>query len=174
MTVVAFAKTQMQVSRCLGRKDFSGAIRVLEGSLSNNSTDIPSLEMIALCYRWSQRNDMAIATAQQVLAYDSKSFGAIRLLSEVYAEQNDHDAAAKLARLGMENYPEPLPATPKMAFWLLRLCAAIFPSFKRIEESAKRELADPNKDTKEWYSWAKQYLAWYDTTFGSKQTPTVH
>ncbi|MDP2265890.1 MAG: hypothetical protein Q8J70_04980 [Thiobacillus sp.] len=174
MTALAFATTQMQIARCIGQKDFNGAIRVLEGSLSNNSTDIPSLQMIALCYRWSQRNDMAIASAQQVLAYDSKHFGAISLLSEIYAEQKNYDAAARLARLGIENYPEPLPATPKLFFWLLRLGSAVFPRLKRIEASAKRDLADPNKDTREWYSWAKKYLAWYETTFGNKQTPTVH
>ena len=174
MSIVAFAKNQMQVARCIGRKDFRGAIRILESSLSDNSTDIPSLEMIALCYRWSQRNDMAIATALQVLAYDAKNFGAIRLLSEVYAEQSEYDAAAKLARLGMENYPKPLPATPKMVFWFLRLAAKIFPSVKRIEETAKRDLADPDKDKRAWYSWAKQYLAWYDASFGNKETPTVH
>lgn len=174
MSVVAFAKNQMRVGRCIGRKDFRGAIRILESSLSNNSSDVPSLQMIALCHRWSQRNDLAIATAQQVLAYDSENFGAIWLLSEVYADQNEHDAAAKFARLGMENYPKHSPGTPKWVFWFLRLGAAIFPSFKRIEESAKRDLTDPDKDTREWYSWAKEYLTWYDASFGNKQTPTVH
>ena len=108
MSVVAFAKTQMEVARHIGRKDFDGAIRVLEGSLSHTPTDIPFLEMIALCYRWSHRNDMAIPAAQQALAYDANNFGAVRLLSEIYAERNEYDTAARFVRLGLESYPEPL------------------------------------------------------------------
>jgi len=174
MSVVAFAKTQMEVARRIGRKDFDGAIRVLEGSLSHKPTDIPFLEVIALCHRWSHRNDMAIAAAQQALAYDANNFGAVRLLSEIYAERNEHDTAARFVRLGLESYPEPLPPMPKIFFWILRLAAIVFPRLTRIEESAKRDLGDRNKDIREWYAWAKQYLAWYDTASGSQQTPTVH
>ena len=174
MSAVAFAKTQMEVARHIGRKDFDGAIRVLEGALGHKPTDIPFLEMIALCHRWSHRNDMAIAAARQALAYDANNFGAVRLLSEIYAERKEHDTAARFVRLGLESYPEPLPPVPKIFFWVLRLAARVFPRLTRIEEGAKRDLGDPNKDNREWYAWAKQYLAWYDTASGSPQTPTVH
>lgn len=174
MSAIAFAKTQMEVARCVGRKDFDGAIRVLEASLSHDSTDIPSLEMIALCHRWSYRDDMAIATAQQALAYDPKSFGAIRLLSEMYAERDDHDTAARFVRLGLESFPEPAPPVPNMFFWILRLISIVVPRLRRLEEAAKRDLGDRNKDNREWYSWAKQYLAWYDAASGNQQMPTVH
>lgn len=174
MSIVSFAKTQMQAAQCVGRKDFDGAIRVLEQSLSNDSKDIPYLEMIALCHRWSHRNDMAVATAEQVLAYDPKDFGAIRLLSEIHAERNEHDTAAQFVRLGLENYPEALPATPRFFFWVLRFVAIVFPRVRRIEEAAKRDISDPNKANGEWYSWAKQYLAWYDSASGNQQTPMVH
>ena len=164
----------MQAARCIGGKDFDGAIRVLERSLSNDSTDIRYLEMIALCHRWSHRNDLAISTAEQVLAYDPKDFAAIRLLSEIHAERNEHDTAAQFVRLGLENYPEPLPATPKIFFWVLHLVAFVFLRVRRIEETAKRDISDPNKASGAWYSWAKQYLAWYDSASGNRQTPTVH
>lgn len=174
MFVVAFAKTQMEVARHIGRKDFDGAIRVLEGSLSHTPADIPFLEMIALCHRWSHRNDMAIAAAQQALAYDTNNFAAVRLLSEIYAERNEHDTAARFVRLGLESYPEPLPPMPKIFFWVLRLAAMVSPRLARIEEGANRDLGEQNKDNREWYAWAKQYLAWYETVSGSQQTPTVH
>ncbi len=174
MSVVSFAKTQMEVGRCIGRKDFDAAIRILEGSLSHDPTDIPSLEMIALCHRWSHRNDMAIAAANQALAYDSKNFDAIRLLAEIYAERNEHETAVRFVRLGLESYPESLPPLPKIFFRVLHLFAAVLPRLRRIEEAARRDLGDRNKDNREWYSWAKQYLAWYDTASGSLQTPTVH
>lgn len=174
MSIAKFAKNQMQVAQCIGREDYDGAIRLLEESLSNSSKDLYALEMIALCHRWSHRDDLAIASARKALAYDPKHFGAIRLLSEIYAERKDHETAVQFTRLGLENYPSPLPATPKAFLWLLRVGAAIFPRLKRIYESAQGDLADPNKDCAEWYSWAKEYLTWYDSAFGGKQNPMVH
>jgi tetratricopeptide (TPR) repeat protein len=174
MSIVRFAKNQMRGAQCIGRENFDGAIRFLEESLSNSSTDTPSLEMIAMCHRWSHRNDMAIASAQRALAYGPKHFGALRLLSEIYAEWKEHDIAAKFIRLGLESYPEPLPTTPKIFFWVFRLGATTFPRLRRIEEAAKRDIDDPNSGNDEWYSWAKQYLVWYDAAYGNHQTPTVH
>lgn len=174
MQLMDFAKVQIEVGRCVGGKDYKGAIRVLEGSLSNNSKDAPSLVMIAMCHRWSNNIDEAIAMAQRALAYDPMSFEAIRLLSEIYADRKEHEAAAQFARLGLDNYPEPTPSIPKFFFWVLRIGALILPRLKRVEKNVREDLADPDKDTREWYSWAKQYLAWYDSTYQSKHTPTVH
>lgn len=129
--------------------------------------------LIALCHRWSHRNDMAIAAARQALAYEPTDFGPIRLLSEIHAERKEHDTAVQFVRLGLENYPEPLQAPPRFLFWVLRSAAVFFPRLRRVEEAATRDLGDPGKDNEEWYSWAKQYLAWYDSTFGKRQTLTV-
>jgi tetratricopeptide (TPR) repeat protein len=172
MSVVSLARNQMRLARLIGRQDFDGAIRLMDGSLSNTAADIPDLEMMAYCHRWSHRNDMAIILAQKVLTYDPKYFGAFRLLSEIYTEQDDHERAAKFARLGIENFPDPFPSIPKLLFWLLRIGAALFPRLKRINESAKRDLTDLNKDNKEWYLWAKEYLHSYDSVTG-KHSPTV-
>jgi tetratricopeptide (TPR) repeat protein len=174
MSLVTLAKNQMQVARLIGRQDFDGVIRVLEESLSNSANDVPDLEMMALCHRWCQRNDMAIGSAQKVLTYDPKHFGAIRLLSEIYAEREDYETAAKFARLGLDNYPAPFPRIPKVFFWILRIGAVLFPRLKRIDESAKRDLTDLNKEDNEWYFWAKQYLSWYDSVNRGKHTPTMH
>jgi tetratricopeptide (TPR) repeat protein len=171
---MAFAKAQLEVGRCVGRKDYDGAIRTLEGTLSNTSADAPSLTMIALCYRWSNRNDDAIITGQRVLEYDPTNFDAAQLLSEIYAERKEHEPAARFARLGLDNFPEPTPAPPKFILWILRIGALVIPRLRRVEESVRRDLADPEKSKREWYLWAKQYLAWYDSAFGNNQTPTVH
>lgn len=174
MQLVAFAKTQLEVGRCVGRKDYDGAIRVLESSLSNTNADTHSLVMIALCHRWSNRNDDAIEMAQRALSHDSGSFGAYRLLADVYAERKEHEMAVRFVRLGLDNFPEPTPPAPKFIFWLLRVGSLFIPRLRRVEEAARTELADPNNDTRDWYAWAKQYLAWYDSEFGDKLMPTVH
>jgi tetratricopeptide (TPR) repeat protein len=174
MQIMNFAKVQIEVGRCVGRKDFDGAIRVLESSLSNSSNDVHSLVMIAMCHRWSNRSDEAIVMAQRALAYDPKSFEAFQLLSEIYAERKEHETAAQFTRLGLDNFPEPTPSVPKFFFWVLRIGALVIPRLKRVEKSAREDLADPNKGVREWHSWAKQYLAWYDSEYRSKHTPTVH
>jgi hypothetical protein len=112
--------------------------------------------------------------AQRALEHDPTSFGAFQLLSEIYVERKEHETAAQFTRLGLDNFPEPTPSTPKFFFWVLRIGALLIPRLKRVEESVREDLADPNKEMREWYSWAKQYLAWYDASFQSKQTPTVH
>lgn len=164
----------MEVGRRVGRKDYDGAIRVLERSLSNTADDSPSLVMIALCHRWSKRNDDAVNVAQRVLSYDKDNFEAIRLLSAVHADKGEHDLASKFVRMGIEKYPEPTPSTPRYVFWLLRIGASVFPRLRRVEESTREHLADPDRDKREWYSWAKQYLAWYDSVSGKRRSPTVH
>ncbi|MDO8387384.1 MAG: hypothetical protein Q7T13_13425 [Polaromonas sp.] len=174
MSLIAFAQIQMELGRRIGRKDYDGAISILESSLSNTAKDVHALEMIAHCHRWSNRIDMAIDTARRVLVHDPKKFGALRLLSEVYAERNEHDIAAPFVRLGLESYPEPTPPAPRVVFWALRLAASVVPRIKRVEEDAREHLADPNKEVRDWFSWAKQYLAWYDSISGDKQTPIVH
>jgi len=167
-------KSQIQVARRIGQKDYDGAIRILEGTLEKNKKDIPSLSMIALCHHWSGRSDMAIACTKQVLTFDTKNFDAIRLLSEIYAERAEHQMAAEHIRLGLENYPTPLPATPKIFFWLLRFVSYVYPKFKALEKEAREEIGNPNKSNEDWFDWAKQYLAWYDQTQGEKKSPTLH
>lgn len=174
MGLVAFAKTQLEVGRCVGRKDYDGAIRVLESSLSNSNADAHSLVMIALCHRWSNRNDDAIEMAQRALYHDSKNFGAYRLLAEVYAERKEHAMAVRFVRLGLDHFPEPTPPAPKLIIWLLRVSAFFVPRFRRVTETARTELTDPDSDTRDWFAWAKQYLAWYDSEYGDKHVPTLH
>jgi tetratricopeptide (TPR) repeat protein len=153
MQLVAFAKTQVAVGRCIGRKDYDGAISVLENSLSNTDADAPSLLMIALCHRWSNRNDDAITMAQRALSHDSRNFEAYRLLADIYTERKQHEMAVRFVRLGLENFPEP-STPPKFFFWLLRFGAFFLPRLKRMEETARTELTHSNSETRDWYTWA--------------------
>lgn len=174
MRLASFAKTQLKLARCIGRKDYDGAIRVLESSLSNTDEDAPSLVMVARCHRWSKRDDDAIGVAQGALSCDAGNFEAYRLLADIHAEREEHETAVRFVRLGLDNFPEPTPPVPKYIFWILRVSALVIPRFKRAEEKTRRELADIDSETRDWYAWAKQYLAWYGSQFGGKHTPTVH
>lgn len=167
-------KDRLEMSRCIGGKNYDKAIRIISRGLTNSEKDAPSLEMIALCHHWAGRDETAIASANQVLAYNARSFDAIELLGSIYANRSEHETAAKYVRLGLENFPEPSPPVPRFLFSILRLVGFIIPRFRKIAREAEAGIGDPNKSKKEWYLWAKDYLAWYDKTCNNKQSPTVH
>jgi tetratricopeptide (TPR) repeat protein len=166
MLLAGFLKDQMKISQLVGKNDYEGAIRVLEGSLTNTSEDIPSLEMIALFHSYTGQDEKAIETANKVLAFDANSFGALRLLSQEYAERDEHEIAVNYAKKGVENYPsEDQFAPPDWLFSILKLSAKCSDRFKRIEQHAKKDIAGFNKDRVDWLTWAKEYLSWYDEAY---------
>jgi|SRR5712691_427264 len=174
MSFISDAKVQLQAARCVGRKDYDEAIRVLEAALSGSPRDVPFLELIAHCHYWANREDLALTSAQKALELDPKSFGAIKFMSGIYAKRTEHEVAAQYVRRGLENYPKPLPTPPKAFFLFLRLASFLFPRLRAIEKRAREDIADPNKSNSDWYTWARQYLAWYDGTHSDRTSPTVH
>jgi tetratricopeptide (TPR) repeat protein len=174
MSFVRFSKTQLQLARFVGRKDFDGAIRVLEASLSQGADDVPALLMIALCHRWAHRDEDAILAARRVLASDPNSFEAIQLLSETHAQRGEHDVAVQFVRVGLESDPAPVPVPPTFFLWFVRIAAYLFPRLRHIENAAKAHLSDAKSGRAEWFAWARQYVAWYDQVAGNQRKPTIH
>jgi tetratricopeptide (TPR) repeat protein len=174
MAIATFFKVQWQVARRVGRKDFDGAIRVLEEALNGGAMDVHHLDLIAHCHYWAKREEMAIASAKRALDIDPKFFGAMKLLSEIYARRTDHDTAAQYVRRALEQYPQPLPATPKGFFGILRAASFLFPRLRSVAVRAREDIGNPNKNTEQWYAWAKEYLAWYDQARGESTSPTIH
>ena len=162
-TVARSLKIHMKIAPLVGRKDFEGALRILEGELTGTDEDKPYIEMVAHCHLWSGNQEKAIEMAKKALALNPSSFEMPRMLSQIYAEREDHEQAIKYVKNGLSNYPsEDLPAPPKWAFSLLKLAGIFSARWKRVEEATKEDLRDPDKDRREWQAWAKDYLAWYD------------
>ena len=134
--------------------------------------DVPHLELIAHCHYWAKREEMAIASAKRALDIDPKSFGAMKLLSEIYATRTDHDTAAQYVRRALEHYPQPAPATPGAFVGILRATSFLFP--RRIAVRAREEIENPDKNTEQWHAWAKEYLAWYDQARGESKSLTIN
>ena len=174
MLIATFWKVQWQLALRFGRKDFDGAIRVLEAALNGGATDVQYLEMIAQCHDWAKREEMAIASAKRALEVDAHSFEAMKLLSEIHARRIEHDIAASYVRRALEQYPQPLAQTPKVFFGILRAISLVFPRLRSLTARAKEDIGNPNKAKEQWYAWAKEYLAWYDETHGTSIRPTVH
>jgi tetratricopeptide (TPR) repeat protein len=164
---------QMKAARCMGRGDYTQALEHLKELNDSEGSDPYTLCMIARCYEGAEDLDSAIGAANDALSFDSEHFESLQLLSRVYLSRKDYEKTKDYVQRTLQNFPEPLPGPPRFFFWVLRVLS-IFPAIKRLEEAAKEDLADPNKDTKQWYDWAKKYLKWYGEEFGEKAEQTVH
>lgn len=157
-------------SRMIGRQEFDKAIDYLRLGLKGNKSDLSSLEMIAHCYHWAGRADEAINACRVALRCDPKSFDMHSMLSQLLAEKGEHQDAAIHARRGLECFPEPLPEIPRFVTSVFRTLGRMFPRLR--EPDANEALRRVEAEQAEWFSWAKDYLSWYDRIHNDKIGPT--
>lgn len=163
----------LRFARQIGRGQLDEAIREMRAALKGNASDLASLEMIAQCHDWLGRADDAMSACQQALKYDPHSFCMHALLSRLHAARDEHDDAAMHARRGLECYPEPLPPLPRFFETAHTFLSRIFPRY-RGSPSPNEALRSAETERAEWYSWAKQYLDWYDAIYGETTQPRQH
>jgi tetratricopeptide (TPR) repeat protein len=167
-------REMFHVARCIGRKDFPEAIRTLQSSLVNNSSDTSALELLAHCHRWAGDEEKAAELAAQILRYDANDFAGLKLLGEIHAKRDEPEKAAAFLRRALENYPQAIkPISPKvvaMTKWFSR----IFPPLRHLTPRDFEVLEDPSGGDRTWFAWAKEYLAWYDSATGSNSSPVLH
>jgi tetratricopeptide (TPR) repeat protein len=147
-----------------------GAIVYLRAGLKGDASDLASLEMIAQCHLWAGRTDEAIATCGEALGYNLGSFDTHSMLAQLLAEKGEHEDAAVHVRKGLECYPEPLPEIPHFVASAIKGLSRIFP-FLRAPDAA---LQQAEAERAAWFDWAKQYLSWYDLTYGETVKPKEH
>jgi tetratricopeptide (TPR) repeat protein len=163
MNIAKSLKTQMRVAPLIGRKDYEGALRILEGEITGTAEDMLYLEIIVFCHLETGNQEKAIETAKKALALNPTSFEMPKMLSQLFAEREDHEQAVKYVKIGLSNYPtEVPPVPPNWACGLLKLAGKFSPRWKRVEEATKDDFRDPDKDRREWQVWAQEYLTWYD------------
>jgi tetratricopeptide (TPR) repeat protein len=163
MNAARFLMIQMKVAPLVGLRDFKGALRILEGELTGTDEDTPYLEIVAHCHLEAGNQEMAIETAKKALTLNPTNFEMPRMLSQIYAESEAHEQAVTYVKIGVCNYPsDALPVLPIWAFGVLKLAGKFSARLKRVEEATKDDLRDSDKGRRDWQSWAKEYLAWYD------------
>jgi tetratricopeptide (TPR) repeat protein len=168
MKISSFIKSQLKVSR----NDYEGALQILEGELTGTNEDLLCLGMITQYQLWAGNTEKAIGTAKQVLAIDPNNFEMLKMLSLIYAEQENHKDAIEFVKIAIQNYkPEGDPAAPQWMFSTLKLAGKFSSRLKQIEETAREELGDPNKSGREWREWADEYLAWYNEASKTRLQP---
>lgn len=155
----------MKIAPLIGQGDYSAALRILENELNKTPEKIPYLEMIAQCQWQSGNEEKAIETAKKALALDPMNFEMPRMLSQIFAEHEDHEQAVQYVKVGLSNFPsEPFPPPPSFLFSALKLAGKLSARWKRVQEAAEQDLRDPGKDSREWQSWANEYLEWHEET----------
>jgi len=153
----------MKIAPFIGRQDYEGALQLLEGELAGTADDSPYLEMIAHCHWLAGNDEKAIETAKEALELDPNNFEMPKILSQIYAEHEEHEQAVAYVKIGLRNYKsDSLPAVPRWVFGAMKLAAKYSARWKHVEEAAKEDLGDPNKDSREWCAWANEYLLWYE------------
>ena len=167
-------KDQLEMSRCIGGEKYDEAIHIIRQGLTNSARDVQSLEMIASCHHWASREEEAISTANQAFVYDPKNFSSIELLGNIYVSRDQHEIAAPYVRLGLECFPEPTSAVPRLFLSILRMVGFLIPRIRKVASKAEKLNGDLNKSKRGWFLWAKEYLAWCDQNGNDKQSPTVH
>ena len=169
-----FPKVMMRVSVAMGRREYSAAIKVLHDHVTRHPRDTSSLGLLAECYRLAGSDNSAIEVAERTLAIDPVDFGALRLLSTIHAARGEHDRAAGYVRRGMECYPKDMaPVSPVLVKFAKVLMRILSPK-RLMPADAFAPWDRVNSENREWFDWAKQYLAWFDSNTGSNSSPVLH
>ena len=162
----------IRFARMIGREEFDDAIDYLRAGLKGNKSDLASIEMIAHCHHWAGRKEETIVVCREALGLDPNSFDMHVMLSQLFAENGEHDDAAIHARKGLECYPEPLPEIPGFMLSAFNALGRFVPSIRNFPPDAALQKIETWRA--EWFGWAKRYLSWYEVTFGETAKPTEH
>jgi hypothetical protein len=171
---IQFTGLMLSVSKLIGRKDFPAAILALEDHSARNPGDTACLGLLAQCHRWSGSDDKALEVAERVLRIDPHDFTSLRLVSETLAQRGDHVRAVAYVGLGLENYPEEMAPMPPFLAKLAKVTMRIFGPRRNLSAQELAPWESVNADNRAWFQWAKEYLAWFDGSSGSKSVPVLH
>ena len=169
-----FAGVMFRVSRSIGRKDFPEAIQALEDCVSRDPLDTATLGLLAECHRWSGSDDKALEVAERVLGIDPHDFSSLKLLSEILAHRGEHQLAVAYVRRGLEQYPEEMDPVSPYLVTLAKVVMRILRPRRSIPAEDFAPWERINGKNREWFEWAKRYLAWFDSDTGSSTLPALH
>jgi tetratricopeptide (TPR) repeat protein len=121
-----------------------------------------------------QGRDKAIEVAERVLHVNPHDFTLLKMVSETLAQRGDHERAVAYVRLGLENYPEDIAPMPPFLTKLARVTMRILGPRRKLSAQELAPWESVNADNRAWFQWAKEYLAWFDGSTGSKSVPVLH
>lgn len=166
-------KLEMAAARHMDSKRYDEAINCFREVIEEEGESPHSLEMMALCYEQKMNISKAKEFALRALEIETNSFGALKMLARFAISEENYSEARDYVLRALESYPEPLPEAPLFLLKFFRFLRRVA-KFRKMSDAAVDILQNMNKDTEDWYRWAKEYLEWYESQFGEKSVPTCH
>jgi tetratricopeptide (TPR) repeat protein len=170
-SMISTFRLQFQVSRCVGKKDYEGAIECCRKILDRDSQDAFAQTMVAQCFEWMGRSSDALDAARIVLNRDPTDPFCLRIAGRSSAELGQHDEASRYVEQSLI-YPVQYSGSPTRGLDLLSTflrVASFIPLLRRTHQRLRRERAEIAQYDDEWNDWAQRYLEWYRSTFDGKR-----
>lgn len=150
-------------TRAIARRDFRGAITVLERSISRRGDDELSLMMLAQCCEWLGEHTRAVEYAGRVLADAPDEELSLRVIVRSYLRLGKPAKAYRHICAALE-----VPRPPAPPAWHRRLRNGLgrLPGLHRLAPRPARDA--------DWVVWAKEWKAEYEAIFRREGRPRMH
>lgn len=158
-------------ARCIGARDFAGAIdhyrRILE--VAPNDPFAPL--MLVQCHSWNGDTQAAFDAAKRLEATEPSDFFSLRALACAYAKHGEHHSAKPYIEraLVLADGAARLGLAGTVTLWfddiIVFLKSWLF-GFRHLIDK-RRQVDQYNDSIRDWKRWAEEYLSWYAATYGS-------
>ena len=147
----------MRASRCVGRRDYDGAIAAFTALLAVDSEDGFARSMIAQCHAAKGDDEAALRAALEAIEADPADYYSLQLAGRLYVKLGQHERAKGYVERSLAQVPRHSPILHRFLMYLakgVRMLRGV-----RVREEEIEALRDPAKDDREWADWARQYLS---------------
>ncbi len=152
----------MKASSAVGTKNYDAAIDACKRMLDEDKEDYFATSVIAVCYEWKGDIAQAIIYADKLLTRFPNDLEMLLLSARYWAKSGDEERTYQFVRRALENSNEKTYEIPKWPFKLMKPLS-VFKKFRGLEERAKKDEKNYQKNREEQLNWAKQYKAWYES-----------
>ena len=173
--MLRFMRLNAIASRRFGRGDYAGAADCYQRMLADDPRQTFALSMLADCQERQGLLADALATAMKAVAAVPGDFLALRTMARACLNTGDPHTAKLYVERALAATPSPVSAAEVR--WILRVgrlflgAMRLLPRYRKRLSSVALADFDPNRDAREWTTWAHEYLAWYADTFSDSGSP---
>jgi len=164
---VAGFSLHLEAARCIGRRDYAGAVENYSKIAERYGESAYVLLMMAQCREWAGEHEGTLQMAERVLQLDPNDFHALQIVARIQVSNGQHRVSRDYVIRALENMPEPFSDRYIIVYWLVN-ALRVLPKFRRIDKRELEGLKDMNRDRRQWVQWAHDYLVWYRREYQAK------
>jgi tetratricopeptide (TPR) repeat protein len=165
----------LRASRRLGRRDYSGAAACYKEIADAEPEQWAALLMLAHCHERQGQHAHALAASMRAVHAQPDQFLALQSMARACVNLQNHHTAKLYVERALAVAPLPVSSREERFFlFLARAIVAgmrLLPRYRKRIPPTKALDLDPTRSLREWMDWAREYLAWYSTTFPSSGPP---